>query len=68
VATLLGAAHAVRGCFDEGSLDAPAVRDAARARLGADEFEAAYERGRGLPRDDALALAASAVANPVTAS
>ena len=64
VATLLGAAHAVRGCFDEGSLDAPAVRDAARARLGADEFEAAYERGRCLPRDDALALAASAVANP----
>ena len=68
VATLLGAAHAVRGCFDEGGLDAPAVRDAARARLGADEFEAAYERGRCLPRDDALALAASAVANPVTAS
>ena len=67
-ATLLGAAHAVRGCFDEGGLDAPAVRDAARARLGADEFEAAYERGRCLPRDDALALAASAVANPVTAS
>jgi hypothetical protein len=66
-ATLLGAAHAVRGCFDEGSLDAPAVRDAARARIGADEFEAAYEHGRSLPRDDALALAASAVANPVTA-
>jgi predicted ATPase/DNA-binding SARP family transcriptional activator len=67
VATLLGAAHAVRGCFDEGSLDAPAVRDAVRAALGADEFGAAYERGRSLPRDDALALAASAVANPVTA-
>jgi len=67
VATLLGVAHAVRGCFDEGSLDAPAVRDAVRARLGADEFEAAYEHGRSQPRDDALALAASAVANPVTA-
>jgi hypothetical protein len=66
-ATWLGAAHAVRGCFDEGSLDAPAVRDAARARLSADEFEAAYERGRCLSRDDALALAAGAVANPVTA-
>ncbi len=66
-ATLLGAAHAVRGCFDEGSLDAPAVRDAVRTLLGADEFEAAYERGRCLSRDDALALAASAVANPVTA-
>jgi predicted ATPase len=67
VATLLGAAHAVRGCFDEGSLDAPTVREAARTRLAADEFAAAYERGRSLPRDDALALAASAVANPVTA-
>jgi hypothetical protein len=64
---LLGAAHAVRGCFDEGSLDAPAVREAARGRLAADEFDAAYERGRSLPRDDAFALAASAVANPVTA-
>jgi predicted ATPase/DNA-binding SARP family transcriptional activator len=68
VATLLGAAHAVRGCFDEGSLDAPAVRDAVRAVLGADEFGVAYERGRSLPRDDALALAASAVENPVTGS
>ena len=66
-ATLLGGAHAIRGCFDEGSLDAPAVRDAARARLGAEEFEAAYEHGRGLPRDDVFALAAGAVANPVTA-
>jgi hypothetical protein len=68
VATLLGAAHAVRGCFDEGSLDAPAVRDAVRAVLGAEEFGAAYERGRSLPRDDALALAAGAVANPVAGS
>jgi len=67
VATLLGAAHAVRGCFDEGSLDAPPVRDAVRAVLGADEFEAAYERGRSQPRDGALALAAGAVANPVAA-
>jgi predicted ATPase/DNA-binding SARP family transcriptional activator len=66
-ATLLGAAHTIRGCFDEGSLDAPAVRDLLRARLGADEFEAAYERGRALARNDALALAAGAVANPVTA-
>jgi hypothetical protein len=66
-ATLLGAAHSIRGCFDEGSLDAPAVRDSLRARLGPDEFEAAYERGRALARDDALALAADAVADPVTA-
>jgi predicted ATPase/DNA-binding SARP family transcriptional activator len=68
VATLLGTAHALRGCFDEGSLDAPAVRDAARAVLGADGFEAAYERGRCMSRDEALALAAGAVANPVTGS
>jgi predicted ATPase/DNA-binding SARP family transcriptional activator len=67
-ATLLGAAHSIRGCFDESSLDAPAARDAARARLGADEFAVAYQRGRDLARDDALALAASAVARPVTGS
>jgi hypothetical protein len=67
-ATVLGAAHSIRGCFDESSLDAPAARDAARARLGADEFAVAYQRGRDLARDDALALAASAVARPVTGS
>jgi predicted ATPase/DNA-binding SARP family transcriptional activator len=66
-AVLLGAAHSIRGCFDESSLDAPPARDAAQARLGADEFAAAYQRGRELARDDALALAASTVANPVTA-
>lgn len=33
-ATLLGAAHSVRGCFDEGSLDAPAARESARSLLG----------------------------------
>jgi hypothetical protein len=65
--TLLGAAHSVRGCFDEGSLDAPATRDAVRAVLGPDEFQVAYEHGRALARDDALALAASAVANQVEA-
>jgi hypothetical protein len=36
--------------------------------LGADGFEAAYERGRRMSRDEALALAAGAVANPVTGS
>ncbi len=63
-AILLGAAHSIRGCFDESSLDAPAARDAARARLGQDEFGAAYERGRAIARDDALALAAQTVADP----
>jgi tetratricopeptide (TPR) repeat protein len=64
-ATLLGAAHSVRGCFDEGSLDAPAARDSVRTRLGPDGFDAAYGRGRAMSQDDAVALAASAVANPL---
>ena len=57
----------MRGCFDEGSLDAPAARDAARALLGPAEFEANYQHGCDLARDDALALVASAVANPMQA-
>ena len=64
-ATLLGAAHTIRGTFDAGSLDAPGAREAARGVLGAAEFEAAYERGRTLSRDDALALASAVVADPV---
>ena len=66
-ATLLGAAHTMRGCFDEGSLDAPVARASARAALGEARFDAAYERGRALDRDDALTLAAGAVAIPVEA-
>jgi predicted ATPase/DNA-binding SARP family transcriptional activator len=60
-ATLLGAAHAMRGCFDESSLDAPVARDSARVCLGEAEFEAAYERGRALDPDAARALASGAV-------
>jgi tetratricopeptide (TPR) repeat protein len=56
-ATLLGAAHAVRGAFDHGSLDAPRVRKSARHTLGGDAFDAAYRRGRALSYDDALAFA-----------
>jgi predicted ATPase/DNA-binding SARP family transcriptional activator len=63
-ATLLGASHSIRGCFDEGSLDAPAARDRARALLGDAEFETAYARGRSLERDAAVALASRTVANP----
>ena len=66
-ATLLGAAHSLRGCFDEGSLAAPAARESVRTQLGPDEFDAAYGRGRALSQDDAAALAASTVANPVKA-
>lgn len=56
-ARLLGAAHSVRGAFDESSLDAPAARAAARQVLGAPAFDAAYRRGRELGYDDALVLA-----------
>jgi len=61
-ATMLGAAHTIRGAFDEGSLDAPGARDAGRAVLGAAGFDAAYERGRTLGRDEAVAVAEGAVA------
>lgn len=66
-ATLLGAAHSFRGAFDEGSLDAPRARDAARRQLGEAAFVAAYERGRALGHTEAVALAATAVASPVQA-
>jgi hypothetical protein len=65
--TLLGAAHTLLGAFNEGSLDAPAVRDTARQVLGAAEFEAAYDRGRALSRDAAVALASGAVTDPANA-
>jgi predicted ATPase/DNA-binding SARP family transcriptional activator len=55
-ATLLGAAHAVRGAFDEGSPDAGSVRAAARAQLGDEAFQAAYQRGRDLGHEGTLAL------------
>jgi tetratricopeptide (TPR) repeat protein len=60
-ATLLGAAHTIRGAFDEGSLDAPGARDAARGLLGAVGFDVAYERGRALGRDEAIAAASRVV-------
>jgi predicted ATPase/DNA-binding SARP family transcriptional activator len=56
-AVLLGAAHSIRGAFDHSSLDAPGARDAARQRLGAADFDAAYQRGRDMSREKALALA-----------
>ena len=56
-ARLLGAAHAVRGAFDEASLDAPAVRETAREALGAAAFGAAYRRGLELGHAEAVAFA-----------
>src|ERR1700678_5969 len=61
-APLLGAAHTVRGVFDESSLDAPAVRGAARRALGDAAFDAAYQQGRELGYDAAVAPAAASVA------
>jgi predicted ATPase/DNA-binding SARP family transcriptional activator len=62
-AKLLGAAHTVRGAFDESSLDAPAARAAAREVLGDAAFDAAYASGRVLPRDAALSLAGTELAD-----
>jgi hypothetical protein len=60
-AILLGAAHAVRGAFDEGSADAPRVRAVACEALGGAAFEAAYERGRALSRDEAVTVVTQAI-------
>jgi len=61
-ARLLGAAHAVRGAFDESSPDAPPARDAARAALGPPAYLAAYESSRDLGYEQAVALARAALA------
>jgi len=61
-ATLLGAAHTVRGAFDESSLVAPRARETARRMLGDAAFEAAYSRGRELDRAEVLAMAGQALA------
>jgi predicted ATPase len=61
-AWLLGASHAVRGAFDESSLDAPQVRDSARQALGPAEFAAAYAGASGSSYDSAIAGAREALA------
>jgi predicted ATPase len=60
-ATLLGAAHGIRGAFDESSLDAPPARAAARAALGTQAFGTAYAQGRQLGYEAALACARDAL-------
>jgi predicted ATPase len=61
-AALLGAADSIRGAVDHSSLDAPGVRSAAENQLGDAAFDAAYQRGLGLPYAEALSFAqASAV-------
>jgi predicted ATPase/DNA-binding SARP family transcriptional activator len=56
-AALLGAADSIRGAVDHGSLDAPVIRAAAREQLGEAAFDAAYQRGLGMPYDEALGFA-----------
>jgi hypothetical protein len=62
VARLLGAAHAVRGAFDESSLDAPAARETLRILMGSAAFTAAYESARDVGYEPAVALAREALA------
>jgi tetratricopeptide (TPR) repeat protein len=60
-ARLLGAGHAVRGAFDESSLDAGPARAAATAALGTARFRAAYDSGRDLGYAAAAELARASV-------
>jgi predicted ATPase len=61
-ARLLGAAHAVRGAFDESSLDAPRAREAARAALGQAAFDAAYASAGDSTYQSAIDQARTALA------
>ncbi|MBR7829355.1 winged helix-turn-helix domain-containing protein [Actinospica sp. MGRD01-02] len=56
-AELLGAAFAVTGMENQASYADPHTRAAALAALGQDAFDAAFARGRRLPKADVLALA-----------
>ncbi|HUN31813.1 MAG TPA: BTAD domain-containing putative transcriptional regulator [Trebonia sp.] len=58
---LLGAADSIRGAADHSSLDAPAVRAAATEQLGDAAVDAAYQRGRAMPYDEALAFTQACV-------
>jgi predicted ATPase len=62
-ARLLGAAHAVRGAFDESSLDAPQARAAARDALGPAAFGAAYRSAADSTYRTALELAHAALSS-----
>ena len=57
----------LRGAFDHSSLDAPEARDTARQALGEAGFEAAYQRGRGLGHEEAIALAEDAAGSSASA-
>jgi hypothetical protein len=54
-AAMLGTAARLRGAEDATSLDVASLSAALRQELGADGFAEAYERGRGLAHDAAVA-------------
>lgn len=56
-AALLGAADSIRGAVDHSSLDAPAIRTAAKEHLGEPAFDAGYRRGLGMPYEETLGFA-----------
>jgi predicted ATPase/DNA-binding SARP family transcriptional activator len=56
-ATLLGAAHGVRGGADSGHPDVAAVTAAARNALGQASFDRRYADGQSLPRGQAVSFA-----------
>jgi predicted ATPase/DNA-binding SARP family transcriptional activator len=59
---LLGAAHAIRGAFDESSLDAPRARELSRHALGGDAFAAAYASTSGITYPEAVTLGRQSLA------
>jgi hypothetical protein len=65
-AELLGAAARLRGGDDATNPDVAAVADAARAALGDATFASAYERGRALDREAAVARLAPAWSGTAT--
>jgi predicted ATPase/DNA-binding SARP family transcriptional activator len=61
-AQLLGAAAAIRGAFDESSLDGPAAREAARAALGEQAYRSAYDSARDHTYQAAITFARESLA------
>ncbi len=55
-AELLGLAHTLHGFCDAASLDVARTTAVATREIGPAAFEAAYARGRGLSRAEAVAL------------
>jgi hypothetical protein len=55
-AELLGLAHALQGFRNAASLEVARATAAATAAIGDEAYAAAYARGQGLTRDDALGL------------